>query len=67
MASDYPDRARILTAHETALAHGEPGYVDPRSGWWVFTAAHLADRGTCCENGCRHCPFPPHLTGGVVE
>ncbi|HUP64690.1 MAG TPA: DUF5522 domain-containing protein [Thermoanaerobaculia bacterium] len=23
----------------------------------VFTAAYLRKRGTCCESGCRHCPY----------
>ncbi len=23
----------------------------------VFTAAYLRKRGTCCGNGCRHCPY----------
>ncbi|MBD5655532.1 MAG: hypothetical protein IAI50_10205 [Candidatus Eremiobacteraeota bacterium] len=23
----------------------------------VFTAAYHLRRGTCCGNGCRHCPF----------
>ena len=23
----------------------------------VFTAANLRKRGTCCGNGCRHCPY----------
>jgi hypothetical protein len=23
----------------------------------VFTAAYHLKRGTCCGNGCRHCPF----------
>lgn len=32
-------------------------YIDPLSGYSVFTAhAHLA-RGHCCGNACRHCPF----------
>ena len=57
LAPDHPQRAEILAAHRTALAHGEDGYVDPVSGWWVFSAAHLLDRGHCCENGCRHCPY----------
>ena len=26
----------------------------------VFTAAYLRSRGTCCCNGCRHCPFDEH-------
>ena len=23
----------------------------------VFTAAYLRKRGSCCGNGCRHCPY----------
>ncbi len=23
----------------------------------VFTAKYLEDRGYCCGNGCRHCPY----------
>jgi hypothetical protein len=23
----------------------------------VLTAAELAARGSCCESGCRHCPY----------
>jgi hypothetical protein len=23
----------------------------------VFTESYLLRRGTCCGNGCRHCPF----------
>jgi hypothetical protein len=47
----------VLAAHEAALAAGEPGYLDPCSGLFVLTAAFLADRGTCCGQGCRHCPY----------
>ena len=39
------------------IANGESGYVDPATGLFVFTAAFLADRGTCCGSGCRHCPY----------
>lgn len=49
--------ARILAAHEQALRNGTPGYVDPASGFFVFTAAELWARGTCCDSGCRHCPY----------
>jgi hypothetical protein len=24
---------------------------------WVFTADYLKQRGVCCSQGCRHCPF----------
>jgi hypothetical protein len=57
LPATHPHYARIVAAHDEALDHGEDGYVDPATGWWVFSAAHLLDRGHCCENGCRHCPF----------
>jgi len=38
------------------MERGEPGYADPTTGYFVFTAAHLATR-ECCECGCRHCPY----------
>lgn len=57
LAPDDPMRTRILAAHDRALADGSPGYRDPATGLFVMTAAHLAARGTCCGNGCRHCPY----------
>ena len=26
-------------------------------GMMVLTAHYLLRRGTCCSNGCRHCPY----------
>jgi hypothetical protein len=49
--------AEIVAAHDAAIASGEPGYIDPTTGLFVLTAAYLADRGTCCDQGCRHCPY----------
>ncbi|MGI5215971.1 DUF5522 domain-containing protein [Plantactinospora sp. CA-290183] len=57
LAPENPERPRILAAHAAALAAGEAGYADPGSGLFVLTAAFLADRGTCCGRGCRHCPY----------
>jgi hypothetical protein len=54
-----PGYAAALAAHEQALAVGAPGYLDPATGLFVMTAQALWDRGTCCESGCRHCPFVP--------
>jgi hypothetical protein len=54
---DTPRRDELLAAHEDALAAGTPGYLDPVTGLFVLTAAFLADRGTCCDRGCRHCPY----------
>ena len=38
------------------LAEGIDYYIDP-DGLYVFTAAYLLARGTCCQSGCRHCPY----------
>jgi hypothetical protein len=57
LPADAPRRAEILAAHRAAVASGEPGYFDPVTGLFVMTAATLADRGSCCDQGCRHCPY----------
>ena len=31
-------------------------YIDPDTGYSVFTQAYLKRR-PCCGNGCRHCPW----------
>ena len=54
-----PDAAIALAAHAQALAEGEATYRDPITGYRVLTARTLADRGTCCGLGCRHCPYVP--------
>jgi hypothetical protein len=53
-----PRRREVPDAHEAAVAAGESGYLDPVSGLFVLTSAHLAARGVCCGQGCRHCPYP---------
>jgi hypothetical protein len=56
---DEADRldASVAAAHDRAVRAGEDGYIDPESGLYVFTEAYLAARGTCCDSGCRHCPY----------
>lgn len=44
-------------AHDAAVRHGQPRYIDPTTGYQVFTEATLRSRGRCCGSGCRHCPF----------
>lgn len=56
---DHPRRADILRAHSAAMTAGDAGYTDPDTGLLVLTAGWLAARGTCCDNGCRHCPYLP--------
>jgi hypothetical protein len=65
LGEPHPDRlpptdpayAAILAAHRAALEAGEDSYLDPSTGLTVFTAGYLARRGTCCDTGCRHCPY----------
>ncbi|MET0919637.1 MAG: DUF5522 domain-containing protein [Acidimicrobiia bacterium] len=58
MSSQMDDLpAAVIAAHERAVAAGEPGYLDPHTGLFVFTAAYHLERGSCCASGCRHCPY----------
>ena len=57
LPADTPRLEELLAAHAAALAAAEPGYLDPVTGLFVLTAAFLAERGTCCDRGCRHCPY----------
>jgi len=56
-APDGDGAERIRQRHDDAVARGEPGYLDPATGLYVLTARYLADRGYCCDSGCRHCPW----------
>jgi hypothetical protein len=54
---DRSDYDSVIDAHERAMDAGEPGYADPRTGLFVMTADFLSERGYCCDQGCRHCPY----------
>lgn len=49
--------ARMSAMPETThpLIEGLDYYIE--NGKWVFTADYLKQRGTCCSQGCRHCPY----------
>jgi hypothetical protein len=51
------DYDAVIVAHHRAMVSGAPGYVDPGTGFFVFTARNLLEQGECCANGCRHCPW----------
>jgi hypothetical protein len=38
------------------LIEGEDFYYN-EDGWVVMTEKFHLDRGHCCGNGCRHCPY----------
>ena len=40
---------------QTDLREGEDFYFEGTCV--VFTEAYHLKRGTCCQSGCRHCPF----------
>uniref|UniRef100_A0A8D0CBK8 Chromosome 1 open reading frame 53 n=1 Tax=Salvator merianae TaxID=96440 RepID=A0A8D0CBK8_SALMN len=48
---------RIVALHEQACAAGEHGYIDPDTGYFVFTELAHLHRGECCGSSCRHCPY----------
>lgn len=54
---DREDQAEILARHDRACAAGLSSYLDPATGYSVLTACYLAERGYCCSQGCRHCPW----------
>jgi ATP-binding cassette subfamily B (MDR/TAP) protein 1 len=49
--------ATFAQIHQEACDRGDSHYVDPASGYRVFTAVAHKKRGKCCGSGCRHCPF----------
>lgn len=51
-----PAPHQIRRLHQAAVAAGRDTYVDPGSGYCVFTSAALKKR-PCCGNRCRHCPW----------
>ena len=47
----------VKEARAPKLVEDEDYYFE--NGLMVLTAKFLRDRGYCCGNGCRHCPYPP--------
>ena len=42
--------------NKKAILEGKPTYIDPNTGFSVFTSKELSKR-PCCGNICRHCPY----------
>ena len=47
----------IEDIHHHACQMGQSTYIDPITGFTVFTEIAHLKRGKCCGNKCRHCPF----------
>lgn len=57
--------------HRRTVAAGGERYVDPTTGYVVFTELYHLRRSRCCGSGCRHCPYAhaavaPELRGGLA-
>ena len=50
-------RKDMKEARAPKLVEDEDYYFE--NGLMVLTAKFLRERGYCCGNGCRHCPYPP--------
>lgn len=54
---DDPFRDEILKLHSQAIESNLDEYKDPKSGFQVLTAKFHSNRGFCCDQMCRHCPY----------
>jgi len=55
--------ATVAMIHRMATQRKLPQYIDPYTGFTVFTATYLKQRA-CCGFGCRHCPHPSERCAG---
>jgi len=55
LSEDKRPTASVAILHRLATQRGRGQYIDPNTGFMVFTATFLKQRD-CCNLGCRHCP-----------
>jgi len=56
----------VQRLHDEACAHQRETYIDPHTGYTVLTRFAHEQRGTCCGNACRHCPYNWKNVRGVT-
>ena len=59
-----PDVQRL---HDEACALHRETYIDPHTGYTVLTRYAHEQRGTCCGNACRHCPYDWKNVRGLLS
>lgn len=59
MQNSKRDQADVGEKPET-FVEGLDFYFE--DGLMVLTRRYLLNRGYCCENGCRHCPYNTEKT-----
>lgn len=57
------EKGRSEKGETPKLIEGLDYYFE--NGLMVLTAHFLKNRGYCCGNGCRHCPYPPDSPGNL--
>jgi|LakMenEpi03Aug12_release.lakeMendotaPanAssembly.Ray.scaffolds.fasta_scaffold2740044_1 hypothetical protein len=57
----------IRQLHEDACKQGADSYIDPSTGYKVFTSLYHLARGYCCDSMCRHCPYSDSERGDGKE
>jgi hypothetical protein len=50
------NNSNIVPLKKAELKESIHFYYTPE-GYMVFTELYLKQRGYCCKNGCRHCPY----------
>ncbi len=55
----------IEALHTVAVQAREESYIDPKTGYSVMTELYLKAQGTCCQSGCRHCPYGYELPNNI--
>ena len=53
--SGIPSGIREKIEGNTKLLENIDYYIE--NGLYVFTSWFHLKRGSCCQNGCRHCPY----------
>ncbi|WKX95647.1 hypothetical protein Q1695_012254 [Nippostrongylus brasiliensis] len=61
------DERTIYMAHLKAVEERKLSYKDPFTGYVVFTVSQHLHRGSCCGNGCRHCPYSHEKCTDLVK
>ena len=47
----------FVQTHDEACINKHDFYIDPQTSYQVMTSYFLKNRGYCCNNNCRHCPY----------
>lgn len=58
----FDDYLKRFKNQNDEIIPGRDFYLE--NGYRVLTETYLKNRGYCCANGCRHCPYWPKAKKG---